>query len=147
MKFQRIGVVGSGIMGSGIAQVAAYHGSDVLMVDIDRERVDAALAGIQRRLQREAERGRISTEDAEAATGRLSGATDSEGLDSMRDMDAVIEAVAENLDAKSRSSGRSASPKASWPATPARSRSATSPRRAAGPSASSVCTSSTRPGR
>ncbi len=67
MQFQRIGIIGSGLMGSGIAQVAAYSGFDVTIVDIDQQRVDAGIAGIRRRLEREAERGRISASDAEAA--------------------------------------------------------------------------------
>lgn len=102
MRIERIGVIGSGLMGSGIAQVAAYNGFQVTLVDVDQDRVDAAIEGIQKRLQREAERGRITPEDCEASCHRLIGVADIEGLTTMARMDAVIEAVVEDLDVKSR---------------------------------------------
>jgi 3-hydroxybutyryl-CoA dehydrogenase len=100
MQFQRLGIIGSGLMGSGIAQVAAYSGFDVTIVDVDQQRVETGIAGIRRRLEREAERGRISAGDAEASIARLHGAADIESLASMRDVDAVIEAVVEDLAVK-----------------------------------------------
>ncbi|HNO65759.1 MAG TPA: 3-hydroxyacyl-CoA dehydrogenase NAD-binding domain-containing protein, partial [Tepidiformaceae bacterium] len=101
MRIERVGVIGSGLMGSGIAQVAAYNGLNVTLVDVDQGRVDAAIDGIHRRLQREAERGRISAADCEAAYQRLSGSADMDTLHSMARVDAVIEAVVEDLDIKS----------------------------------------------
>lgn len=101
MRIGKVGVIGSGLMGSGIAQVAAYNGLDVTLVDLDQERVDAAIAGIRRRLEREAERGRITAEACEAASHRLSGATDMDSLKSMSRMEAVIEAVVEDVGVKS----------------------------------------------
>lgn len=100
MEFQRIGIIGSGLMGSGIAQVAAYCGCDVTLVDVDQPRVDAAIATIRGRLKREADRGRIEAVDAEAASARLSGSADIESLAPVRDADAVIEAVIEDLAVK-----------------------------------------------
>jgi 3-hydroxybutyryl-CoA dehydrogenase len=102
MRIEKVGVIGSGLMGSGIAQVAAYNGFPVTLVDIDQERVDAAIAGIRRRLEREAERGRITAQACEDACHRLSGACDMDTLTSMSRMEAVIEAVVEDLDLKSR---------------------------------------------
>ncbi|MGB4862998.1 MAG: 3-hydroxyacyl-CoA dehydrogenase family protein [Tepidiformaceae bacterium] len=102
MRIERIGVIGSGLMGSGIAQVAAYNGFQVTLLDVDQDRVDAAIEGIQKRLQREAERGRITPEDCEASCQRLNGVADMETLGKMARMDAVIEAVVEDLDVKSR---------------------------------------------
>src|SRR5207237_7187096 len=84
VDIQRLGVVGSGLMGSGIAQVAATSGIEVVVVDIDDARVDAGLSGIRRRLEREAERGRISKPDAESALRRLSGSDDLEPLPALR---------------------------------------------------------------
>lgn len=101
MRIQTIGVIGSGLMGSGIAQVAAYSGLDVTLVDIDQPRVDAGIAGIRKRLEREAERGRITSADCEAACNRITGAADWETLGSLRQVDAVIEAVVEDLGVKS----------------------------------------------
>jgi 3-hydroxybutyryl-CoA dehydrogenase len=101
MRIERVGVIGSGLMGSGIAQVAAYNGFDVTLVDVDQQRVDAAIDGIHKRLLREAERGRISPADCEASYQRLAGATDMDTLHSMARVEAVIEAVVEDLDIKS----------------------------------------------
>ncbi len=100
MDIQRLGVVGSGLMGSGIAQVAAVNGFDVTLVDVDQARVDAGHASIARRLRRESERGRISTADAEAAIGRIRAIADMDTLNSLRDVDCVIEAVVEDLSVK-----------------------------------------------
>ena len=97
MRIERVGVIGSGLMGSGIAQVAAYHGFNVTLVDIDQARVDAAIDGIHRRLLREAERGRITTDDCEASYQRLHGVADMDTVNSMARVDAVIEAVVEDL--------------------------------------------------
>src|SRR5690349_7669589 len=102
MRIERVGVVGSGLMGSGIAQVAAYSGFNVTIVDLEQGRVDAAIEGIHRRLQREADRGRISVADCEASYQRLSGVADIETLHSMARVDAVIEAVVEDIDVKSK---------------------------------------------
>ncbi|MBE0611014.1 MAG: 3-hydroxyacyl-CoA dehydrogenase family protein [Dehalococcoidia bacterium] len=101
MRIEKVGVIGSGLMGSGIAQVAAYNGFDVTLVDLDQERVDSAIAGIRKRLEREAERGRITAEACEESCHRLSGATDMDSLTSMSRMEAVIEAVVEDIEVKS----------------------------------------------
>ena len=101
MRVQTIGIIGSGLMGSGIAQVAAYSGLDVTLVDIDQARVDAGIASIRKRLEREAERGRITAADCEAACSRIGGAADWETLGSLQQADAVIEAVVEDLEVKS----------------------------------------------
>lgn len=101
MRIEKVGVIGSGLMGSGIAQVAAYNGFDVTLVDLDQERVDSAIAGIRKRLEREAERGRITAEACEDSCHRLSGATDMDSLKSMSRMEAVIEAVVEDIEVKS----------------------------------------------
>jgi 3-hydroxybutyryl-CoA dehydrogenase len=100
MDIQRVGIIGSGLMGSGIAQVAAYSGLDVIMVDVDQPRVDAGMAAIRRRLEREAERGRISADDCQASLARLRGVSDWDSLHSIDGVDAVIEAVVEDLDVK-----------------------------------------------
>jgi 3-hydroxybutyryl-CoA dehydrogenase len=101
MEFQRLGIIGSGLMGSGIAQVAAFSGFDVTIVDIDEARVDAGVQGVKRRLEREAERGRISRHDCDDAIARLRGAADMETFESLVTADAVIEAVVEEIGVKS----------------------------------------------
>lgn len=101
MRIEKVGVIGSGLMGSGIAQVAAYHGFHVTLVDVDQARVETAIAGIRRRLEREADRGRITPQACEEACHRLSGASDIDSLTSMARMEAVIEAVVEDISVKS----------------------------------------------
>jgi len=102
VRLERIGIIGSGLMGSGIAQVAAYSGVEVTLVDIDRARVESGIANIRRRLEREAERGRIGKVEAQAASERLFGADDWEDLGTMGDVDCVIEAVVEDHAVKTR---------------------------------------------
>jgi 3-hydroxybutyryl-CoA dehydrogenase len=96
----RVGIIGSGLMGSGIAQVAAYSGCDVTIVDLDQERVDRAIGGIRQRLEREAERGRITPEAAAESSARLHGSGDLDSLGSLRTANVVIEAVVEDLGVK-----------------------------------------------
>lgn len=88
-------------MGSGIAQVAAFSGCDVTLVDLDQERVDRAITGIRARLDREAERGRITPGAAEEAGSRLHGAGDMDTMASLRTANVVIEAVLEDITVKS----------------------------------------------
>lgn len=102
MEVRRIGVVGAGLMGGGIAQVAAQCGLDVTLVDIDRARADGALAGIKRRLGRQAERRHLTGEEADQILARISPSDEWESLASLRDADAVVEAVGEDLEAKTR---------------------------------------------
>ena len=93
----RIGVIGSGQMGSGIAHVAAAAGIDVVLNDVAREPLDRARAGIARSMERQVERGAMSEDDMRAALGRVSGATD---LAALADSDLVIEAATEDEEVK-----------------------------------------------
>lgn len=100
MEFQTMGIVGAGLMGAGIAHVAAERGINVTLVDLDLERVNAAIAGIKRRLDRQAERRHITGREADEILARITPAADVADLGSLRKADVVIEAIAENLDAK-----------------------------------------------
>ena len=71
MEIARIGVVGAGQMGNGIAHVCAAAGYDVLLTDISQEALDAALARIDRNLERQVARDRITAEDKQAALARI----------------------------------------------------------------------------
>jgi len=71
MEIQSIGVVGAGQMGNGIAHVCAVAGYDVLLTDISQEALDAALARIDRNLERQVAREKISPEDKQAAQARI----------------------------------------------------------------------------
>jgi 3-hydroxybutyryl-CoA dehydrogenase len=96
-EIRRVGVVGAGQMGNGIAHVAAAAGRAVTVVDVDDAALRRAREAIERNLQREVTRGKRSPADREDALGRLSFAT---GLDALSDADIVIEAVVENYDVK-----------------------------------------------
>ena len=100
MEIQKIGVIGAGLMGAGIAQVAAQSGFTVTLVDVDSTRVANGMTGIKRRLGHQAERRHITGEEADQYLARITPASDWEQLESLRDADAVIEAVVENIDVK-----------------------------------------------
>jgi 3-hydroxybutyryl-CoA dehydrogenase len=93
----RLAVIGAGLMGSGIAQVAAQAGWQVTLRDLDDAAVQRGLSGIRRSLEKFAGKGAISAEDAEAALGRITPTTD---LEAAADADIVVEAVFERLDIK-----------------------------------------------
>jgi len=89
---KRIGVVGAGQMGSGIAQVAALAGYEVLLFDVAAPQLEKALAAIGKNLQRQADKGVIGAEAVAAAVRRITTAT---ALENLSDCDFVIEAVPE----------------------------------------------------
>ncbi len=99
MAISKIGVVGAGQMGNGIAQVAAAAGYEVVMVDIKQEFVDKGLASIQASIGKFVQKEKMSQSDADATLGRLSISTDNGAL---ADCDLVIEAIIENLDIKTK---------------------------------------------
>jgi 3-hydroxybutyryl-CoA dehydrogenase len=88
-----VGVVGGGIMGSGIAEVAARNGCEVILLEVGDVAADAALARIRKSLARAEKSGKLSAADREAAEGRLRTATD---VAEFADRDLVIEAVVED---------------------------------------------------
>jgi 3-hydroxybutyryl-CoA dehydrogenase len=94
---QRIGVVGAGQMGRGIAHVCALAGIDVVLTDISAEALSAAHDAIETNLSRQVARGRIREEDKAAALGRIVTIGDYEGFG---DCDMVIEAATEKEDVK-----------------------------------------------
>ena len=97
MPIKMVSAVGCGIMGSGIAQVCASHGYDVMVLEVDQQRLDQGLTGIKGRLARDVERGRLTHERYERALRRLKGTTD---IRELSGCDLVIEAVIEDLPSK-----------------------------------------------
>ncbi len=97
MSLKTIGVVGAGLMGSGIAQVAAQAGFDVILNDVEQKFVDKGLAGITKNLSRDVEKGRKKPEEKDAILGRMKTSTE---LDDLSSVDLVIEAVFENMEIK-----------------------------------------------
>jgi 3-hydroxybutyryl-CoA dehydrogenase len=97
MPVQKVGVVGCGLMGSGIAQVVAQAGFQVVVREVSTELVDKGLKGIERNLQRMVEKGSLSEVERDHTRSRLRGTT---SLDELRDSDLIIEAIIEQLPAK-----------------------------------------------
>ena len=96
-SIERVGVVGSGIMGSGLAEVAARAGRQVIVRSRTMEGAEAVLAGLQRNLDRAVERGRLEAADRDAIVARIS-VTDQ--LADLAECDLVIESVVEDLEVK-----------------------------------------------
>ena len=94
---KRVGVVGAGTMGNGIAQVFAQSGFDVRLCDAVPAAIDRARGSIERSLAKFVEKGTLAAADRDAALGRLSTGSD---LDALGDVDFVVEAIAEKVDAK-----------------------------------------------
>jgi 3-hydroxybutyryl-CoA dehydrogenase len=97
MKIERVGILGSGIMGSGIAEVAAKAGHEVVLRSRQQETADAMLAGLQKSLAKQVERGKLEQGEADAVSERVK-ATDH--LGDLVECDLVIESVVEDLAVK-----------------------------------------------
>ena len=97
MEILTLGVVGSGQMGNGIAQVAACSGLEVTMVDISQEFLDRGTSAIQESLSRLVSKERMSEDEANSAYSRIKTAI---GLENLRDCDLVVEAIPEIPDLK-----------------------------------------------
>jgi 3-hydroxybutyryl-CoA dehydrogenase len=94
---QIIAVIGSGTMGSGIAQVFAQAGHPVLLHDVSEAALDRARRGIDTSLARFVEKGRLSADDRAATLGRLTAVT---SIDALAAADYVVEAIVESVEAK-----------------------------------------------
>ena len=97
MAIQRVGVVGCGLMGSGIAQVCAQAGFPTVVREVNAELVDKGLKGIEKNLARLVEKGAITEGGKGEIRSRLRGVT---ALDELRDSDVIVEAIVEQLPAK-----------------------------------------------
>ncbi len=97
MSIGKIGVVGAGAMGTGIANLAAMAGYEVVLRDIECSVVDRAVANMDKFMQRSVAKGKLSEEERNAALAKISGTTK---LEDLADVDLAIEAVVENMEAK-----------------------------------------------
>jgi 3-hydroxybutyryl-CoA dehydrogenase len=97
MAIERLGIVGSGIMGSGIAEVAAKAGSTVVLRSRKQESADAMMAALGTSLAKQVSRGKLDEAEAEAVQGRVSATAD---LEALADCDMVIESVVEDIGVK-----------------------------------------------
>jgi 3-hydroxybutyryl-CoA dehydrogenase len=97
VEISKVGVVGCGLMGHGIAQVAAQAGYDVVVREIDQGVLDKGLGRIEKQLARAVEKGRMEQDDADAVRGRIQGTLEYADL---ADCDLVIEAITESAPEK-----------------------------------------------
>ncbi|MEQ9046667.1 MAG: 3-hydroxybutyryl-CoA dehydrogenase [Sneathiellaceae bacterium] len=96
-EIQQVGIIGAGQMGNGIAHVCALSGLDVVLNDLGQEQLDKAVARIDRNLNRQAARGKISDAEVAATLGRINATTE---IGALQDCDLVIEAATENEQVK-----------------------------------------------
>lgn len=97
MEIRKVGVVGCGLMGSGIAQISATAGFETRICEVSQEIVDRGIASIDKSLAKFVEKARISAEEKAATMARLNGTT---SLEDLSDCDLIIEAVIENKNTK-----------------------------------------------
>ncbi len=97
MAIQRVGVIGAGQMGAGIAHVAALAGKSVVLTDVDAALAEKGLAVVRKNLARQVEKGKVAADAAEAALERITVASD---LAALADADLVVEAIVENEEVK-----------------------------------------------
>ena len=99
MEIKKVGVVGCGLMGGGIAQVSAQSGYQVVVSEINDELLAKGLKGIDRQLGKAVEKGKLTEEDKAGILGRVKGTTK---LDDFSDCDLVVEAAVENIELKKK---------------------------------------------
>lgn len=97
MDIKKVGVVGSGVMGAGIAQVCAQAGYHVLVSDVNDELLNKGVAAIKSALTKREEKGKLSQQDKDSILARIKG---TKNLSDFHDRDVVIEAAPENMDLK-----------------------------------------------
>jgi 3-hydroxybutyryl-CoA dehydrogenase len=97
MAIKKVGVLGCGLMGSGIAQVAAQAGYETVVREVEQKYLDKGLGGIQKSLGKFVEKGKMQQADMDACVGRLKGTTT---LQDLADCDIIIEAIIENAELK-----------------------------------------------
>jgi len=97
MEIKKVGVVGCGLMGSGIAQVCAQAGYQVVVSEVNEDLLQKGLNHIKRFLAKGVERGKVTQEEMDTALARIQGTVDTQDF---KDCDLVIEAIIENMEAK-----------------------------------------------
>ena len=97
MEIRKVGVLGCGLMGAGIAQVAASAGFETVVKEVSDDLIAKGFGGIEKSLAKFAEKGTITSEQQTEIRGRLSGTT---SFDKLADCDIITEAIIENLDEK-----------------------------------------------
>jgi 3-hydroxybutyryl-CoA dehydrogenase len=102
MKIRKVGVLGSGLMGAGIAEVAARAGCDTVVREVSEEVLEKGMGRIRGSVARAVEKGKLDAAAGDQALARLSGTVD---LAALADCDLIVEAIVENLDEKRKTFG------------------------------------------
>ena len=97
MEIKKVGVLGCGLMGHGIAQVSAHAGYDVVVREVDQGVLDKGLGKIEKQLARAVEKGKLEQADADSVRGRIQGTLD---YGDLSDCDLIVEAITEDLERK-----------------------------------------------
>jgi 3-hydroxybutyryl-CoA dehydrogenase len=97
VEIKKVGVLGAGTMGSGIAQVSVEAGYSVVLIDIAPEIIDKAVNGLNKAWARAVEKGKVTAETVANYNSLLTGSTD---IHDIKEVDIVIEAIVENIDIK-----------------------------------------------
>src|SRR5947209_8002887 len=93
MEIKKVGVIGCGLMGSGIAQVAAVAGYETTVCEVSQELIDKGFSGVDRSLAKMVEKGKLSADDKAKTLARLHGSTK---LEDLAGSNLIIEAIIEN---------------------------------------------------
>jgi 3-hydroxybutyryl-CoA dehydrogenase len=99
MEIKKVGVIGCGLMGTGIAQVCAQSGYQVVVSEINDALLNKGITSISSRLARDVEKGKLSAKDKDSALSRIKGTTNTKDFS---DCDLIIEAIIENMDLKKK---------------------------------------------
>ena len=97
MEISKVGVVGCGLMGHGIAQICSQAGWEVVVREVSQEKLDGGIGKIEKQLARAVEKGRAEQSDADAVRGRITPTLEYADL---ADCDLVVEAITEDLGMK-----------------------------------------------
>ena len=97
MSIQKIGVLGCGLMGAGIAQVSAQSGFETVVREVDQKFIDKGFGIIEKNLAKAVDKGKIAQDDKDGTLSRIKGTLE---LEDLKDCDLIIEAIVENLDLK-----------------------------------------------
>lgn len=103
MEIKKVAVIGCGLMGSGIAEVAAKSGYDTVVREVNDELLEKGLGRIRKSMDRAVDKGKLDAGDRDAAMDRITGTT---SLEDLAEADLVIEAIVEELDAKTEVFGK-----------------------------------------
>ncbi|MCB1032448.1 MAG: 3-hydroxybutyryl-CoA dehydrogenase, partial [Acidobacteria bacterium] len=102
MKIKKVGVLGCGLMGAGIAEVSTKAGYKTIVREVSEDLLEKGMGRIRGSLDKAVAKGKLSEKDRDASLERISGAVD---LDALADCDLVIEAIVENVEAKRKTFG------------------------------------------